>query len=419
MSQYYFHEDREEICGRTFQGGYGARMLHPDGRPFYTFRTYTVLADGSGISFRDCCFENSAGPGETAGQAIALYLDGDEITLTNCVLRGHQDTLFLAPLPLKPFLKNGFVGPKEFTPRTDRTVYFKNCLIEGGIDFIFGGATAYFDDCEFRNVEPGYVFAPCTPEGKEEGFVARNCRFTAAENVPEARMFRPLVKALFFGSDLSSEEDKSDLAFIEEQPDCRQKRYVNGLIASVIHQEQPKEAIDILSDARENHGVGNVNYLLGNLYETLARGPRKMKKTEVPVASGSGKKWTWVKKKKNTKEEYLRSASFYYLQAFSNGETKSPAMYDYAADQLLADAKQRSLLAMGIVLLVSIPVLFLLFMMDHEGAMTAKEKWDLLFKIIGINMAVYLGLFLLMELISAVKKLNMKKRSGKMKKEMK
>ena len=157
MSQYHFHEDGEKICGRTFQGGYGARMIHPDGRPFYTFRTYTVLADGGGISFRDCCFENSAGPGETAGQAIALYLDGDGITLTDCVLRGHQDTLFLAPLPLKPFLKNGFVGPKEFTPRTDRTVYFKHCLIEGGIDFIFGGATAYFDDCEFRNVEPGYL----------------------------------------------------------------------------------------------------------------------------------------------------------------------------------------------------------------------------------------------------------------------
>ena len=140
MSQFYYHKDGEEICGRTFQGGYGARMIHPDGRPFYTFRTYTVLADGSGISFRDCCFENSAGPVETAGQAIALYLDGDGITLTDCVLRGHQDTLFLAPLPLKPFLKNGFVGPKEFTPRTDRTVYFKNCLIEGGIDFIFGGS---------------------------------------------------------------------------------------------------------------------------------------------------------------------------------------------------------------------------------------------------------------------------------------
>ena len=94
-------------------------------------------------------------------------------------------------------------------------------------------------------------------------------------------------------------------------------------------------------------------------------------------------------------------------------------MYDYAADQLLADAKQRSLLAMGIVLLASIPAPFLLLMMAHAGPITAKEKWDLLFKIIGINMAVYLGLFLLMELISAVKKLNMKKRSGKMKKEMK
>ena len=34
MSQYHFHEDGEEICGRTFQGGYGARMIHPDGRPW-------------------------------------------------------------------------------------------------------------------------------------------------------------------------------------------------------------------------------------------------------------------------------------------------------------------------------------------------------------------------------------------------
>ncbi|MBR5039852.1 MAG: sel1 repeat family protein [Clostridiales bacterium] len=256
-------------------------------------------------------------------------------------------------------------------------------------------------------------------ENKDFAEVVQTLNDLAAENVPEARMFRPLVKALFFGSDLSSEEDVSDLAFILNQPDSREKRYVKGLIAAVIHQDQPKEAIDILSGAREHFRIRNVNYILGNLYETLAKGPRKMRKTDVPVVSGSGTKWTWLRKKKNTKEDYLRSASFYYLQAFSDGESKSAAMYDFSADQLLEDVKQRCLTASGLILLISIPMLYLLFLMNHEGPMTSQEKWDLLFKIIGIVFLVYLGLFLLYEALIVVKKMSFRKKSGKMKKEMK
>ena len=189
MGQEYFHQEGEVIKDRSFLGRLSAYDLHPDGKPYHTFRTYTVLADGRNSTFKNCYFENSAGSGETAGQAIALYLDGDNIHVTDCVLRGHQDTLFLAPLPLKERLVDGFLGPRQFYPRTNHTVYFKNCLIEGGIDFIFGGATAYFDNCEFKSVEPGYVFAPCTPENVKVGFVARNCRFTSAEDVPEGSCY--------------------------------------------------------------------------------------------------------------------------------------------------------------------------------------------------------------------------------------
>ena len=64
-------------------------------------------------------------------------------------------------------------------------MYFKNCRIEGGVDFIFGGATAYFEDCEFVSNEVGYVFAPSTPEHVEVGFVAKNCRFTRTEGIPD------------------------------------------------------------------------------------------------------------------------------------------------------------------------------------------------------------------------------------------
>ncbi len=189
MSQTHISESNIIIENKIFRGSHFARELYEDGTPRGTFRSYTVLVDGNNVKFINCTFENTAGRGEDVGQAIALYLDGDNITLENCTLRGHQDTLFLAPLPEKEIIKGGFLGPKQFSPRAPRTFFFKNCLIEGGVDFIFGGATAYFENCEFKSVEAGYVFAPSTPEGTEVGFVATNCRFTASENVPKNSCF--------------------------------------------------------------------------------------------------------------------------------------------------------------------------------------------------------------------------------------
>lgn len=80
-------------------------------------------------------------------------------------------------------------GPGEFEPRKDHTAYFKNCYFEGGVDFIFGGATAYFYDCEMKSVEPGYIFAPSTPEHVKTGFVVRNCSFTRSDNVPDESVY--------------------------------------------------------------------------------------------------------------------------------------------------------------------------------------------------------------------------------------
>ncbi len=187
--QYILSESNLTYEGERFTAGIGALMIHPDGKPYHTFRTQTVLASGDNLRFVNCTFENTAGPGRIAGQAIALYLDGRNISLENCTLLGYQDTLFMAPLPRKEQEKDGFIGPTETEPRTDRTYYFKNCRIEGGVDFIFGGATAYFDDCIFVSREPGYVFAPSTPVEVPTGFVARNCRFERAEGVPDGSCY--------------------------------------------------------------------------------------------------------------------------------------------------------------------------------------------------------------------------------------
>ena len=189
MPQLHISESNKVIENKIFSGGHYANEEMPDGSKRGTFRSYTLLVDGDNVSFKNCVFENTAGRGKDVGQAIALYIDGDGISLENCVLRGHQDTLFLAPLPDKEIIPGGFTGPKQFTERKRRTVYFKNCKIEGGVDFIFGGATAYFDDCEFISVEEGFVFAPSTPEDVEVGFVAANCRFTATDNVQKGSCY--------------------------------------------------------------------------------------------------------------------------------------------------------------------------------------------------------------------------------------
>ena len=189
MPQLHISESDMIIENQTFSAAYYAKEDMSDGTKRGTFRSYTVLVDGNNIRFKNCVFENTAGKGKDVGQAIALYLDGDGITLENCVLRGHQDTLFLAPLPDKEIIPGGFTGPKQFTERKRRTFLFKNCKIEGGVDFIFGGATAYFENCEFISVEEGYVFAPSTPADVEVGFVATNCRFTSKDGVKKGSCF--------------------------------------------------------------------------------------------------------------------------------------------------------------------------------------------------------------------------------------
>ncbi len=163
-------------------GNLSAKELLSDGTKRGTFRTYTLFADSDSVTLENLTVENTAGPGEKAGQAIALYADGNGFHARNCRFLGHQDTLFTAPLPEKEIEPGGFRGPKEKAPRRNQTQYYENCWIEGGVDFVFGGAAAYFEGCTFCSNEPGFVFAPSTPQGRPYGYVCRDCRFVCTWN---------------------------------------------------------------------------------------------------------------------------------------------------------------------------------------------------------------------------------------------
>jgi len=189
-----------------------AYAIMPEGDRRGTFRSYTVLIDADNFTARDITFENSAGCGDIVGQALALYIDGDRVTVERCRMLGNQDTVFTAPLPPKEIEKGGFKGPKEFAPRFHRKMYFKDCFISGDVDFIFGGATAYFEGCEIfsksRNADiNGYITAASTPEDERFGYVFRNCKFTSdcqPNSVYLGRPWRDFAKVVILESELGN-----------------------------------------------------------------------------------------------------------------------------------------------------------------------------------------------------------------------
>lgn len=132
---------------------------------------------GNDFTARNITFENSAG---RVGQAVAVRVDGDRMVFENCRFLGNQDTLY-------PHGKNS-------------RQYYKNCYIEGTVDFIFGWSTAVFDECEIFCKDHGYIAAASTDEETEYGFVFINCRITG--DAPEksfylGRPWRPYAQTVF------------------------------------------------------------------------------------------------------------------------------------------------------------------------------------------------------------------------------
>lgn len=143
-----------------------AKVLDKDGKPIGTFRTPSTLIDADDFTAENITFENSAGP---VGQALAIGVDGDRAVFRNCRFLGWQDTVLL----------------------NRGRQYFDKCYIEGHVDFIFGGATAYFEHCHIQCLRNGYITAASTPDTEPYGFVFSNCTISAASPDVKTYLGRP------------------------------------------------------------------------------------------------------------------------------------------------------------------------------------------------------------------------------------
>lgn len=156
----------------------GGRDPWPGEAKTGTFRSQTLFLGGQSAVVMHLTVQNTAGDGADVGQAIAVYADAKKVLMQDVILDGNQDTLFTAPLPLHEREPNGFRGPRENAPRLDTVQYYRDCIISGNIDFIFGGADAVFDHCRIvpkrHKSEICYITAPSTPCG-QRGYLFYNC----------------------------------------------------------------------------------------------------------------------------------------------------------------------------------------------------------------------------------------------------
>lgn len=133
-----------------------------------TFTSYTAKISGNRFRAENITFLNSAGP---VGQALALYVDADKAVFKNCKFLGNQDTIFC-------------------TGENARQLFI-DCYIEGTTDFIFGPASAVFQNCTIRAKTDSYITAANTPEGKKFGFVFLDCKIIADSSVTKLALGRP------------------------------------------------------------------------------------------------------------------------------------------------------------------------------------------------------------------------------------
>ncbi|KAI6672607.1 hypothetical protein NL676_000513 [Syzygium grande] len=166
----YITVDKDQV--NVFMYGDGPRRTIVTGHKnkalagISTWQSATFSAIGNGFLCKSMGFQNTAGyRGE---QAVALRVQSDMSAFFNCRMDGYQDTLYV---------------------QTHRQFY-RNCVISGTVDFIFGDSSTVIQNSLIiaRKPGPGQLNT-ITAQGREERFettalVLHNCRI-----VPETKLF--------------------------------------------------------------------------------------------------------------------------------------------------------------------------------------------------------------------------------------
>ncbi|KAL7239522.1 hypothetical protein ACSBR2_005421 [Camellia fascicularis] len=130
-----------------------------------TFNSATFVVEGQGFVALNLTIRNTAGTQKF--QAVALRNDADLSTFYNCSFEGYQDTLYTHSL-------------RQF---------YRQCDVYGTVDFIFGNAATFLQDCNLYPRLPMLdQFNSITAQGKTDinqntGTSIHSCSSTAAQDL--------------------------------------------------------------------------------------------------------------------------------------------------------------------------------------------------------------------------------------------
>lgn len=158
---------------------------------YLTVRTYTLIVISDNVVLKDLTIQNESIPAKIYGQAVALEVLGDNFKGYNLNLLSDQDTLLAGPIPPDLLIRYKDILPKDELEGKESHQLYDNCYIEGGIDFIFGSATAFFNKCTLHSINDGFIAAPSHSKEQQYGFVFNECTISANKCVTNVYLARP------------------------------------------------------------------------------------------------------------------------------------------------------------------------------------------------------------------------------------
>jgi pectin methylesterase-like acyl-CoA thioesterase len=167
-----------------------------------TTKSASVTVTGDGFQAENLTIENTFsrthGMSNEGGQAVAIKVMSDRAVFRRVRFLGYQDTLYA----------DGKGCDSEQGPCRPARQYFVDCYIEGNVDFIFGDAIAFFENCELHGLAHSQVMLTAQSkryDGEQSGYVFDHCHVTAepgADHIWLGRPWRSHASVVFMNTEL-------------------------------------------------------------------------------------------------------------------------------------------------------------------------------------------------------------------------